>query len=110
MDIKLPSVFGASKNYWKEHSEFLKKAAKGHKNISVKIVITGETTQEEVKTAIDLIADVSDKIPLIIQPVTLADSLRPIAFNTISPFFEIALKKIADVRVIPQTHKTMEII
>jgi organic radical activating enzyme len=110
MDIKLPSVSGTNKNYWREHEKFLKKAFSGSKNIFVKIVITEKTTSDEIKTATDIISGVSKNIPLIIQPVTLPDSLKPIAFETVMPFFEIALHKIADVRIIPQTHNIMEII
>lgn len=110
MDIKLPSACGASQNYWQEHAAFLQKAVQGKKNIFVKIVITPETSLEEIKTATDLIAGINVNIPLIIQPVTLPGSLKPIEFATVMPFWELALKKLADVRVIPQMHKFLGVI
>lgn len=118
MDIKLPSANtntnkttkGVPQEYWREHAAFLKKAFLGGKNIFVKIIITEETMFEEIKTAVDLMVGISNKIPLIIQPVTPLGNSGPISFETIMPFFEFALKKIDHVRVIPQTHKILGII
>ena len=67
MDIKLPSATGLSP-YWKEHRKALEIAYM--KEAFVKIVFTKESTVSEIIEAAGLIAQVDDKIPLILQPVS----------------------------------------
>ena len=100
MDIKLPSV---GKNLFALHEKFLR-AAQG-KDLCVKIVVADETTSEEFLAAVELIAAVDPKILLILQPVTPIKNVSAISAEKILSFQAAALKKIKDVRVIPQTHK-----
>ena len=106
MDIKLPSVVG--KNLFKEHQRFMEIAK--NKDLYIKIVITGETTQEEFLMAIKIVADVSKDILLILQPVTPVGSVKPAAIEQLLSFQALALKYLSDVRIIPQTHKMMNVI
>lgn len=99
MDIKLPSIAG--KSFWNEHRSFLQIASR--KEVFVKLVVGQNTTVEEYKTALQLIADVNPAIPLILQPVTHA-VWGPSA-AAIAKFQETALHYLQQVRVIPQTHK-----
>ncbi|MPN44260.1 7-carboxy-7-deazaguanine synthase [bioreactor metagenome] len=101
MDIKLPSVVGNS--YWEEHRQFLRIAK--HKEIFVKIVISGETSWAEFATAIQLIADVDKNITVILQPVTPINGCINVDPDRIIFLQDEALSLLNDVRVIPQTHK-----
>ncbi|MDR3565846.1 MAG: 7-carboxy-7-deazaguanine synthase QueE [Negativicutes bacterium] len=101
MDIKLPS--SARAEYWQEHERFLRLAA-GH-DLYVKIVVSGETGDEEFFRAVRLIAAVDARIPLVIQPVTPVGDVSGIAPETVGKLQATALQLLQDVRVIPQTHK-----
>ena len=100
MDIKLPSV---GKNFFALHEKFLRAAQA--KDLCVKIVVTGETTAEEFFSAVELIAGVDPKIFLILQPVTPIKNVKTVSAEKILSFQAAALRKIKNVRVIPQTHK-----
>ncbi|MPL60551.1 7-carboxy-7-deazaguanine synthase [bioreactor metagenome] len=101
MDIKLPSVAGT--NYWAEHRDFLRLASE--REMFVKIVISGETTDCEFNTAIQLIADVDRGTTVILQPVTPINGCASVAPARVLLLQNEALNLLNDVRVIPQTHK-----
>ncbi|WP_425060999.1 7-carboxy-7-deazaguanine synthase [Sporomusa carbonis] len=103
MDIKLPSIAG--KSYWQEHYEFLRLAL--DKEVFVKVVVTGQTKETEIKQAVNLVASVSSEIPLILQPVTPINGCEPVTPETLLMYQEHALAILKNVRVIPQTHKFM---
>lgn len=104
MDIKLPSVAG---NFFNQHREFLKIAVQ--KDLYTKIVISAETTLEEFDAAINLIAEVSPEILLILQPVTPVKNVKSISALKVLELQARALTKLKSVRVIPQTHKAINI-
>lgn len=104
-DIKLPSVAG---NFFDKHREFLKIAAA--KDLYAKIVVSAETTQQEFDTAINLIAEVSPKILLILQPVTPVKNVQPISAQKVLQLQAAALRKLKSVRVIPQTHRLINLL
>lgn len=104
MDIKLPSVAG---NFFVAHEKFLRAASA--KDLYVKIVVAENTTAEEFFSAVKLIAGVSEKILLIIQPVTPANGICAASAEKILALQAIALKFLRDVRVIPQTHKIIDV-
>jgi organic radical activating enzyme len=103
MDMKLPSATGLSP-YWKEHKKFLETAYL--KEVFVKIVFTKESKIVEVTEAAGIVAEVDDKIPLVLQPVTPHGPIkhRPGAEEIIA-FHAAAKRKLKNVRVIPQVHK-----
>jgi len=102
MDIKLPSVTGLSSR-WEEHRRFLGVACE--KEVFVKIVVGSETTDGEMEKAARLIQTAGAGIPLVIQPVTKAGGRIGVSPERLLIFQRIALEKLVDVRVIPQTHK-----
>ncbi|HJV66835.1 MAG TPA: 7-carboxy-7-deazaguanine synthase QueE [Geomonas sp.] len=103
MDIKIPSASGCG-DLWREHEAFLKIAAA--KKVFVKVVIDQNTEDWEVERACAMIAAVDSAIPLILQPMTLADGSIPLSPLRTLEFQELAAK-LKEVRVIPQTHKFM---
>lgn len=104
MDFKLPSVTGLPP-FWDEHRLFLEIAAS--KETYVKIVVGEETTYKEIEKAAGLIKSIADGIPLIIQPVSPTRGIRGISPARALDLQRQALKKLVDVRIIPQTHKMM---
>ncbi len=103
-DIKLPSVAG---NNFDRHAEFLKIAAQ--KDLYAKIVISAETTLEEFDAAINLLEKISSQILLILQPVTPVKNVQAIPARRILELQARALCKLKSVRVIPQTHRLLNI-
>ena len=103
-DIKLPSVAG---NNFGKHAEFLKIAAQ--KDLYAKIVISAETTLEEFDAAINLLEKISPQILLILQPVTPVKNVKAIPARKILELQARALCKLKSVRVIPQTHRLLNI-
>ncbi|MBO5245038.1 MAG: 7-carboxy-7-deazaguanine synthase QueE [Selenomonadales bacterium] len=101
MDIKLPSITG--RDCMKEHEVFLHTAKE--KEVFVKMVVASETTKEEVMQAVEMIARADASIPLILQPVTPNGNIHAIDAETMLRYQEMALTRLKDVRVIPQTHK-----
>lgn len=106
MDIKLPGVVG--KNLFGLHRKFLRAARE--KDLYVKIVVTGETTAEEFSAAVDLIASVDAEILLILQPVTPVGKVSAVSAEKILSLQAAALRKLKNVRVIPQTHKFISLL
>ncbi len=105
MDIKLPSMTGAS-DVLAEHKKFLEIAIA--KDMFVKIVFGKQSKPIEIENASKTIADISRDIPLVLQPVTPVRDIKhgPLPEQMIT-FHSIAKRHLANVRVIPQVHKIM---
>lgn len=102
MDIKL------GQNLLSLHEKFLR-VAHG-KDLYVKVVVTGDTTFEEFLSAVEMVAGVDENILLIVQPVTpVAEAKAPSAEKILS-FQAAALRRLKNVRVIPQTHKLISVL
>ncbi len=103
MDIKLPSST-KDRHFWEEHRDFL--MISNSKNVFVKVIMTSETTGEDLNKAVDLIESIGKNIPLILQPVSKFRDFDKIPDNeTLVKWQKAALKKLKDVRIIPQLHK-----
>ena len=105
MDLKFPST--TYPETLRLHKNFLQVAQE--KDLYVKAVVSNETTAEEFLTAINLVADVSPEILLVIQPVTPVGRIKAAPPRKILQFQALALNFLHDVRVIPQTHKAINI-
>ncbi|MBU1153058.1 7-carboxy-7-deazaguanine synthase QueE [bacterium] len=103
-DLKLPS-FSGNNILFQEHQEFLRIAKE--KEVFVKVIVTAETTLEEVEKAAHLISKVDSKIPLILQPAT-KDGKMMEKYEQLIIFQNRALVKLKTVRIIPQIHKLMK--
>ena len=110
MDFKAPSATGVSATEtWEKHRAFLQIARQA--NVYGKLVITPRTTDEELDAATSALADIDRAIPLILQPVTPTGTET----QTVSPARMIELharasRRLSEVRVIPQTHKMMQLL
>ncbi len=103
MDIKLPSII--HQEVWRQHRQFLSIA--NACDTFVKIVVTNKTNGIEFQKAVELVAAIDKKIPLIIQPVTPIYDCEGVTPDMMLLWQEQALMLLTDVRVIPQTHKFM---
>lgn len=104
MDIKLPSSTGCGV-YWDEHVEFLRVA--WGKDVFVKIVISSATTMKDIILAGEVIQRADPSVPVFLQP-----NHYEIGNGVIAKCIEYQsyfLNYLADVRIVPQVHKFMEI-
>ena len=106
MDLKPPSAT-ADRAVWNEHAAFLEVALRAMPRVEVfaKVVVTPRTTQEDLDEVAECIGRADRRIPCVLQPVT------PCGPVTEAPSGETLLRwlkrlrdRLADVRVIPQTH------
>lgn len=110
MDFKAPTATGLdAAATWARHRQFLEVA----RAVTVygKLVVTPSTSDDELDAVVAVIHAVDSAIPLILQPVT------PFGYepHTVPPARMIALQARAarhldDVRVIPQTHKMLQLL
>jgi len=105
MDFKLPSVSGLPP-FWEKHRRFLKIAAQ--KKVYVKVVVGEKTAEDEIERAAGVINEIDAGIAMIIQPVSPTGEVKAISPGRMLELQRLALQKLIDVRVIPQTHKVMD--
>ena len=105
MDIKLPSNTGETA-FWDEHQRFLQRA--GNKAY-VKILVDLATSEDEVRRATSLIAAAETPVPVFLQPITNRKASTLIDAERLSRLFDVARSRLQDVRVVPQTHKMMQL-
>lgn len=106
MDIKLPTS-AATPALWNEHRRFLEAARE--RDVSVKVIVGELTVEQELIEASKLVAAVDDEIPFIIQPVTGRDGRVAVPAQRLLRFQADASRYLADVRVLPQMHRFLEV-
>ena len=112
MDIKLPHATGEV--HWDTHREFLKWLV--GRRAFVKIVVDSQTPLEEIETAVNLVAEIDRRTPLVLQPESATylggakgqDARRGL-LRLLDQGQRIALECLDDVRVIPQCHRIIRI-
>lgn len=86
------------------HEAFLRVALRAG-GVYVKVVVTPSTRDEELDAMIDRIVSVSSEIPLVLQPVTPTGGVKAMPEAArLYGWLERAEERLADVRLIPQTH------
>ncbi|MCX5715505.1 MAG: 7-carboxy-7-deazaguanine synthase QueE [Candidatus Omnitrophica bacterium] len=104
MDMKLPGAQKGKRSFWTEHRDFLGLAKE--KKAFVKIVVTVNTTPEEIKKAAAIINDIDPRIPLVLQAVTPGRRIKKKApLKKLLEFQRLAKVVLDDVRIIPQVHR-----
>jgi len=112
MDIKLPSVSGET--HWEKHREFLQVCRDAGVDVFVKIIISQTTDPAELQQAAQLVAGVSDRIVVFLQPMTALSQPHtnpnlsaPVPAQVLA--WQALMKEyLPQVRVIPQTHKMID--
>ena len=106
MDLKLPDVLSAP--VWDAHARFLEVARA--KDVYVKVVVAAETCADDVERAAHLVAEIAPATLLILQPVTPYGGCTVPSPARLLELQRIALHHFTDVRVIPQTHRMMDLL
>lgn len=104
MDLKLPSNSGEPP-LWEKHREFLSKSLE--KIVYVKVPVDEATVDEEVRTAARLVAEADRRVVFFLQPILSATNEMQVSPRRLESFYDIATRELADVRVMPQAHKTL---
>jgi organic radical activating enzyme len=101
-----PGAKSGSKGFGELHAEFLSVIQERNVESCVKVVITCDSTHAEVEEVCRVLASTAPEVPLILQPVT------PYGRVQAQPSAEVLLdhlrrcdERLADVRLIPQTHR-----
>ena len=106
MDLKLPDVLSAP--VWDAHARFLKAACAV--DVYVKVVVAAETRAEDVEHAAHLVAEIAPATLLILQPVTPYGGCTAPTPARLLELQRLALCHLPDVRIIPQTHRMMDLL
>ena len=86
------------------HEAFLRVASRARR-VFVKVVLTPTTRDEEFDEMLDRIGRVSRETPLVLQPVTPTGGVDAMPeADRLLAWLERAEERLADVRLIPQTH------
>lgn len=102
MDVKLPSNSGEPP-LWEEHREFLESSA--GKTVYVKVPVDDTTEEGEVSAAARLVAGVDRDVVFFLQPILSPEAEMRISPQRLERFYDLAAVELADVRVLPQTHR-----
>ncbi|MBI3318862.1 MAG: 7-carboxy-7-deazaguanine synthase QueE [Candidatus Omnitrophica bacterium] len=107
MDLKPPTAAN-ERPLWAEHEAFLLAAVRAQRDLFVKIVVTRETTFEDLQRAFDLVARVDPKIPVVLQPVTPFREVHDSPpMEQVEQWRRQGASSLADLRVIPQVHRML---
>lgn len=107
IDFKAPSSTKDTSR-WQDHRLFLK-SAYDKKYVFVKVVVTADTTKEDIRTVRELICEIDRNIPVVLQPVTPIEDIRRPDIQLLSDFQNILSQRISTVKIIPQIHKALGI-
>ncbi len=113
MDWKAPTATRCSvSETLKAHRSFLEAASRSpHTTVSVKLVVTPATTEAELDLAVQTLSETDSALPLILQPVTpFGTEQQAVTPQKMIAFHARASRQLRDVRVIPQTHKMMQLL
>ena len=102
MDIKLSSA-SLTPDVWSEHEAFL--ALSKEKDTYVKLVLSGGTSEEDFRRALDLVSYADPSTCLILQPVTPLGQAKRARQDQLARWMDVARKSLRDVRLVPQMHK-----
>lgn len=108
MDIKLPSVTGEPET-WEMHRAFLDIIEAEETGATIKLVVSADTTDEELARAVEIIRDSGSRAAVVLQPMTAASKTKrvPTAKQVLAWQSQTARALGRSVRVIPQCHKLM---
>ncbi|MDT8316587.1 MAG: 7-carboxy-7-deazaguanine synthase QueE [bacterium] len=108
MDIKLPGA-ASIEPQWERHRKFLSVARQ--KELFIKLVVVAHTSDDEFMEAVDFLAEEDADVPLVIQPVTPCAGVKDkVGAGRLLDLHAMASSRLNNVRLIPQTHKMMELL
>ena len=109
MDLKPPSAT-ADRETWGEHERFLRLCAEAGKEVFVKVIVTPETLDAEVRRSAKLVAAVDPEVPFVLQPVT---PWGPVSAGPsqeqLARWSGLVGSALRTVRIVPQVHRLLGI-
>lgn len=119
-DYKLPQTLGKpeqkklllmpGRDYGDLHLRCCEIALRRGASVDVKIVLTDAVTDPDFEVALEKLVPVRDKVLLVLQPVTpFGPVKRSLPARDLERFAATAVRHKFDVRVVPQTHKTLNL-
>lgn len=105
MDIKLPSNTGEPP-FWEAHAQFL---AAAREKAYVKVLIDADSSMDDVGAAARLVGAHAPAAAVFLQPITNPVGGIDLDGDRLSEIFTTFRRYLADVRVLPQTHKLLGI-
>ncbi|MEZ6196535.1 MAG: 7-carboxy-7-deazaguanine synthase QueE [Planctomycetota bacterium] len=108
MDVKLPSATGFAERF-ADNRRFLARCVEAGKDVFCKLVVDAATPDEEIDRALDLVLETAPETLVVLQPVTPFRGVgAPPPPDRMLDLDERALRRGANVVVIPQTHKMID--
>ena len=107
MDLKLPSV---TKNEpaWGNHRRFLERCTRAGVEVFAKAIVSGETSDQDIRHAAEVLRESAPETLLILQPMTpFGRATRAPTSGQLLRWQETLAGLLPRVRVIPQCHKMM---
>jgi organic radical activating enzyme len=105
-DLKLDSVAGEGDRR-AEHRAFLR-ASDGLERMA-KVIFHDAVDLGELDDLLELVAGEDPSVPLILQPETPRQGPAPVAADLLEKVHSVARRRLADVRVIPQVHRYLQV-
>ena len=111
VDIKLSSVTN-EKNNFSDHWQFLKILKSYDVEFYTKIIISNETDEKELVEAVKGIYKIAGKdLMMVLQPMSETESAKNVpSVTNLLMWQEKAQQYLNNVRIIPQTHKMLEVL
>ena len=111
VDIKLSSVTN-EKNNFSDHWQFLKILKSYDVEFYTKIIISNDTDEEELVEAVKGIHKIAGKdLMMVLQPMSETESAKNVpSVTNLLMWQEKAQQYLNNVRIIPQTHKMLEVL
>jgi len=108
LDFKLPSNSG-ERELWEDHVSCLRVAtSRAGAQVYVKVLVDEATDPGEIARAAGIVARVSTRVPLFLQPIVLNGSRgSDLPIERLEEFHNMAANCHRDVRFLPQIHKLM---
>ncbi|HID06084.1 MAG TPA: 7-carboxy-7-deazaguanine synthase QueE [Armatimonadetes bacterium] len=107
-DIKLPSTTGEPLS-WERVRDALAIAEHSPSLAFVKVVITPDVDIDEIKCAAELVASINQHMTFVLQPVTPTGCIHePPSSELLWRLCCIVSRRLHDVRIVPQTHRMLQ--
>lgn len=119
-DWKLPQTLGPAAHasaalqpgatFGERHRRCVEIALRRGASVDVKIVLTPAVSDPSLEQALDELGPLREKIVLVLQPVTPFGAVtRPLSREDLQRHAEAALRRGFDLRILPQTHKVLQL-
>lgn len=109
MDIKLPSSTGEKERFAEHRAFYDLIKSRPETEVFIKLVFNRQSTLDEMAAVVDIVTDA--KTPIILQPETKPHSADvPMDGQQMGQFQAFLSQHFESVRVIPQTHKMLQVL